>query len=204
MRFRTALIAGLVSALCMMAALPAGSTTNAQLRSKLLTLSNFPTGWTVHNSSSGGGALSGGCLVGIKHAADSDIKVTAAFENGQFPELQEELVSGRAGGVAYSRLNQVLSGCKHFSIAADGQNLTATVGAMSFPVVGKKSSAYEVTFSVKGTEFGIDFILFKAGSLAGLIDYADIGQPDPHQLEAFVTEAVNKIDGKPTVTPTIT
>jgi len=29
------------------AASPVGSTTKTQLRSKLLTLSNFPTGWTI-------------------------------------------------------------------------------------------------------------------------------------------------------------
>jgi hypothetical protein len=203
MRFRTVLIAGLTSAFCVLAALPAGSTANTHLRSKLLTLSNFPTGWTVHDPTSGGGAVSGGCLAGVKHAPDSEIKVTAAFENGQFPQFEEELVSGHAGGEAYNRINRVLARCRHFSIAADGQTFTATVGAMSFPRVGKESNAYQVRFPVDGTNFAADFILFRVGSLAGLVEYADIGQPDPRQVQAFVTEAVNKIEGKPTVTPTI-
>ncbi len=55
---------------------------------------------------------------------------------------------------------------------------------------------------MKGTNAGADFVLFKAGSVAGLVEYADIGQPDPTQLHAFVTEAINKVEGKPTVTPT--
>lgn len=54
----------------------------------------------------------------------------------------------------------------------------------------------------KGINAGADFVLFKVGSVAGVIEYADIGQPDPSQLQAFVTEAVNKVEGKPTVTPT--
>jgi hypothetical protein len=38
--------------------------------------------------------------------------------------------------------------------------------------------------------------------VVGVIEYADIGQPDPTQLQALVTEAVNKVTGKATVTPT--
>ena len=69
MRFRFMLVAGFASTLCLMAVLPAGATTKAQLRSKLLSLSDFPTGWTVDNSSSGGGGVvNGGCLAGVKQA----------------------------------------------------------------------------------------------------------------------------------------
>jgi len=130
------------------------------------------------------------------------MKVTASFENGQLPQLEEQLVSGRVGTAAYNRLNRVLARCKHFSVTSNGETLAATVGAMSFPAVGNESSAYGVTFSVKGINAGADCVLFKVGSVAGLIEYADIGQPDPSQLQAFVTEAVNKVEGKPTTTPT--
>lgn len=202
MRSRAVVVAGLVLGFSLVAAAPAGAMTKTQLRSKLLTLSNMPTGWTVDNSSSGGGGASGGCLAGVKRAPKSEMKVTASFENGQLPQLEEELVSGREGTGAYNRFNRVLAGCKHFSVTSNGETLTATVGAMSFPAVGNESSAYGVTFSVKGINAGADFVLFKVGSVAGVIEYADIGQPDPSQLQAFVTEAVNKVEGRPTTTPT--
>ena len=48
----------------------------------------------------------------------------------------------------------------------------------------------------KGINAGADFVLFKVGSVAGVIEYADIGQPDPSQLQAFVTEAVDKGRGQ--------
>jgi hypothetical protein len=73
---------------------------------------------------------------------------------------------------------------------------------MSFPTVGNESSAYGVTMTVQGINAGADFVLFRLGAIAGLLEYADVGQPDPSQLQAFVIEAVNKIEGKPTVTPT--
>lgn len=202
MRSSVLVVAGLVLGFSLVAAMPAGAMTNSQLRSKLLTLSNLPTGWTVDNSSSGGGAVSGGCLAGVKQAPKSERKVTASFENGQLPQLEEELVSGHTATSAYNRLNKVLARCKHFSETSNGETLAFTVGAMSFPPIGDGSSAYGVTFSVKGINAGADFVLFKVGSVAGVIEYADIGQPDPGQLQAFVTEAVNKVEGKPTVTPT--
>ena len=48
----------------------------------------------------------------------SETKVSAAFENGQLPEFQEELVTGHGATAAYNRLNHVLAGCKHFTPVA--------------------------------------------------------------------------------------
>ena len=111
---------------------PAGAITKSQLRSKLLTLSNMPTGWVVDNSSSGGGSVTSGCLAGVKQAPKNETKVTASFPDGQLPSLEEELVTGSQAIAAYNRLNHVLAGCKHFTAESGGQSMTATVGAMSF------------------------------------------------------------------------
>jgi hypothetical protein len=45
-------------------------------------------------------------------------------------------------------------------------------------------------------------VLFQTGKTIGEVTYEDFGTPDPAQLQAFVTEAVNKVAGKPTTTPT--
>jgi hypothetical protein len=190
---------------CILVASPAGGLTKGQLRSKLLSLSDLPAGWTVATASSGGGsAVSGGCLAGVKKAPKSEEKVTASFVNGQFPQLNEALLTGRSATVAYNRLNRVLARCKHFTVSSDGQTLTATVGAMSLPTVGDESNAYGVTFSFEGISGGVDLVLFKVGSIAGVVEYIDTGQPDPNQLQEFVNESVNKVEGKPTITPTTT
>jgi hypothetical protein len=184
---------------------PTDALTKGQLQSKLLTLSDFPTGWIVDNTSSGGGsAVRGGCLAGVKNSPKSEGKVTASFVHGQFPQLDEALVAGRLATVAYNRINRVLARCKHFTVTSDGQTLSATVGAMSFPTVGDESNAYGVTFSFKGISGGADIVLFKVGSIAGFVEYIDTGQPDPGQLQEFVNESVNKVEGKPTITPTTT
>ena len=182
---------------------PAFALTKAQLRSKTLTISNMPTGWTVDNSSSSssGSAIGGGCLAGVKEAPKTETKVEVSFDDGQFPQLEEELATGNVGQASYNRLNHVLAKCKHFSVASNRQTVTVTVGQMSFPQVGSETKAYGLTFTADGINFGADFVLFRVGSVVGLVEYGDFGQPDPSQLQAFVTEAVNRVEGKPAAAP---
>jgi hypothetical protein len=73
---------------------------------------------------------------------------------------------------------------------------------MSFPTVGSRSSAYAIDISIQEISAGADIVVFEAGPYVGALLYEDIGTPDPGQAEAFVMEAVAKIEGKPTVTPT--
>jgi hypothetical protein len=182
-------------------AVPAGATTKAQLQSKLLSLSNLPSGWVADNSPSAAGTTSG-CLAGVKKAPKSETRATVSFVNGQMPELAEVLVTGHDNLAAYNRLNGDLAKCKQFTVTSNGQSITFTVGAMSFPAVGDESSAYQVSFSEMGLNGAADFVLFRVGSIAGVVEYADIGQPDPTQVQAYVTEAVDKVEDKATVTPT--
>jgi hypothetical protein len=191
-----------VAALVGISTLPAGAVTKAQLRSKLLSISDLPTAWTVDNSSSSG-VVSGGCLAGVAHTPKSETKVEAEFKNGSLPVLKEELVSGHGmATAAYDRLNGVLTRCKHFTATSNGQTYDYSTGAMSFPAIGDRSTSYDVSFSVEGINGGIELVLFELGSIAGLVGYGYLGQPDPNQLQGFVNEAVNKIEGKPTTPPT--
>ena len=73
---------------------------------------------------------------------------------------------------------------------------------MSFPALGYQSSAYALKLSADGVNAGADLVVFKVGKVYGAVDYVDIRTCDPDQAQAFVTEAVDKVEGKPTVTPT--
>jgi hypothetical protein len=185
------------------AAVPAGATTRAQLRAKELSLSNFPTGWSVDNSSSSGGSSSG-CLAGAKSTKPKhSVSVSVSFTNGSAPDLQEQLATGSGSLVAdYGKVRNLLNRCKKLGFTNDGTTINGTIGEMSFPVLGNATNAYAATFSYKGITLGVDIVIFRVAQYVGLIGYEDIGQPDPGELQGFVTEAVNKIEGKPTVTPT--
>lgn len=75
---------------------------------------------------------------------------------------------------------------------------------MSFPTFGDRSGAFALAFSDQGVKVGADVVLFKVGSIIGEVLYEELGTPNTSQLLAFMTEAVNKIEGKPTVTPVLT
>ena len=44
--------------------------------------------------------------------------------------------------------------------------------------------------------------MFRVGKIYGAVEYADLGTPDPDQAQAFVAEAVDKVEGKAVTTPT--
>jgi hypothetical protein len=185
-------------------AAPAGASPNrSQLEAKALSLSNFPTGWAIDNSAFSNPATGGGCLAAIKKKVPShDTKVRVAFANGQLPALQEYLVAGKGAQAAYAQINHALAKCGHFTVASGGQTINGTVGAMSFPQEGAQSNAYAVNITVQGVNAGADLVLFRVGSMLGEVIYEDLGTPDIGSVQAYVNEAVNKVEGKPTTTPT--
>ena len=93
-----------------------------------------------------------------------------------------------------------MAACRAISFTSQGQTISGTVGAMSFPKVGGRSSAFAIKLIVQGVNVGADHVIFEVGQYGGAIGDEDIGQPDATQLQGFVTEAINKIEGKPDAT----
>ena len=170
-----------------------------QLKSEALSISNFPTGWSVNNSADTGDQ---GCVSALRNPGKNVTKVTARFSDGNAPDVEEVLMAGTGAQHTYAKLSQTLSKCKSYTVTSGGQTATMHVGAMSFPQVGQGSTAYAFTVTVQGVNLGADVVLFRAGRTFGAIEYEDFGSPNTDQAEAYVTEAVNKVEGKPTVTPT--
>ena len=111
-------------------------------------------------------------------------------------------MTGSGAQRAFTALSKSLSTCKTYKATSGGQTATVQVGAMSFPQEGQSSSAYALTLTLQGVNLGADLVLFRAGQTYGAVEYDDLGTPDPQQAQAFITEAVNKVEGKATVTPT--
>ncbi len=200
-------IAGLTASLALLVAIagavPAGAVSKAQLRARSLSLSNFPIGWSVDNSSSGGAVSRPACLQGFTSSFPHEVKVTVAYTHGSSPALQETLESGPGPGIdaRYAAFKKKLDGCKEIRLTSGGQTISGTVGAMSFPPVGSRSSAWAMTLTTQGATVGVDLVLFQAGPIIGDVVYEDLSTPDTVELQVFVTEAVNKIEGKGTIPP---
>jgi hypothetical protein len=169
--------------------------TKGELRPKLIQLSQLPSGWTVDNSSSSSSSNSG-CFANTKHIEDKggDVQVTANFVDGNLPEFEEEIAAGRAFSDNFAKVEKYLDRCKRTGFTVNGTVINATIGAMSFPTVGMKSAAYQVSFSVQGISVGIDFVIFQATSdIGGIFLYGNIGQPNVGQLHSFATLALKDL-----------
>jgi hypothetical protein len=169
------------------------------LKSEALSISNFPAGWSVNNTADTGDQ---GCVSALRNPGNHVTKVTVRFSDGNAPDLEEVLMSGSGASKTYAKLSKTLSRCKSYTATNSGQTATVHVGAMSFPQVGQASSAYSMTLTVQGVNLGADLILFRSGRTFGAVEYEDLGTPDINQAQAYVAEAVNKVEGKPTTTPT--
>ena len=173
----------------------ASKVTKGELKSKLITISQLPSGWSVDNSSSSSSTGSG-CFASTKHieTRGRDIETSASFENGNLPDFTEELAGGRSLSSNFAKIEKYLNGCKKVSFTDSGTTYSGTVGAMSFPTVGSRSAAYQVSFSVKGFTVGIDIVVFQAtSSIGGVLLYDDLGQPDVGQLQSFAKLAVKNL-----------
>jgi hypothetical protein len=184
-------------------AAPSFGVTKAELHSKLLSLSDMPTGWSVDNS--GGGAASGatGCLKAIEAQPKLPKgleRARVSYTDGNLPSFGETLEAGKGAVARYDKFLRTLEGCTTFGVDIDGTTVTGSMGAMSFPTVGESSSAFAARLTVKGITVGFDIILFRGGAVDGELLYADIS-PDPATVQAFATAAVRKIEGLPVTAP---
>lgn len=182
---------------------PAGAITKHQLSAQALSLANMPTGWSVDPPTSGG-ATASGCLHTLRLTAKHDAKVLVQFHNGTAPVLGEVLEAGPGAAGRLRSMDSTLANCKMVTVtnSSNGQTVNGTIEAMSFPPIGTKSFAYTASFNVQGATIGISLVGFSDRGLTGAVLLEDLGQPDTTLLQGFVSEAVDKIEGKPLTAPT--
>ena len=176
--------------------LPAGGAeSQAQLKARLISVSDLPTGWSVNN---GTHITNAGCLLPIFR----DPHLTAAkshfLKSGGLPEMDEEVATSRSPAKTFAANVKRLSACHSVAVTSQGQTVNETVGQLSSPkVVGAHSSAYGVSFTVNGTSVAEDIVVLRYGSVLGAIALGDQGTVDTSTLSAFITVALTKIEGRP-------
>ena len=169
------------------------SAAQPKLSSELLSVSQMPIGWSVDNSSSGGGV---GCLAnilepkGIKQTSYASIDLD---DNGNTPVVEERLATYSNATTAYKKIVATLSACKHVSGTSGGVKGTGTVGQMSFPHYGTTSAAFAVSLLIQGTTLGADLLIVRKGNVVMGIEEVDIPPVDVSQFQGFVVKALAKI-----------
>lgn len=187
---------GLVVALAP-AASASRSSERAGLRSKLLTLSALPSGWTEKSTTSGTKSTtttSGapGCLRGGK-APKTYVKATAEFHaKTTLPQFDEGLAIGPNERLEWDKIVHALSKCKSFTITSQGVKLHATVKPISFPRMGKQSGAYKMTMTEGATDVTLDVFVFRTSSLIGFMVYGGLTPLDNAQALTLAKAAAAK------------
>jgi hypothetical protein len=181
---------------------PAGAYTTSQLTSKTLSLNNLPTGWSVSSFDTLTELLPD-CLSGLQLlTATHHAMVSVSFQDGTLPILQEELgwVSYGASD-DYKLIVQALRGCRGPLYASlDAVPATVTVKPISYRTYGNRSAAFAVgtSFFYEGRKLstGTDLVIFQVNRVVGLVLYGELGIPPPSLSGSFVTEAIDKLEGK--------
>jgi hypothetical protein len=210
-RAQSVVTAGLVAfvgiAMMMQASVVGATTRYPSVKGKLLTIAEMPAGWRVDNSSSNGGLGGTKCLAGLNKANKTPGQAGVSFEDGAgVPFVGEVIGSGQKVTRAFSEISSRLAECKTLQLKEGGATYRGTIGALSFPTIGSKSSAFLISFTIKGVTAGIDLVVFATGSYVGALTYGNIGTPEITQVEAFAHLALAKLVGStlPSVPTTTT
>ncbi len=172
-----------------------GSGTANTAQNHLLSAADLPAGWSATPVSQKTVQTSAPCLSGLAGNHQGYTYASVAFVEGtSIPSLGEVLATGPQAQRQWQSLGSALARCRTATITVAGEKAPVTIRPISFPRVGSGSSAYAWTFTVSGIPVGDDLILFRAGSYAGYLTYADVGSPPPATVQAFANAAVAKAE----------
>ena len=190
----TILVAATIGAGLLVTNTAGAAVSQAQLKARLISVSDLPTGWSVNN---GAHITNAGCLLPIFRDPHLTLAKAHFFMGGNVPELDEELATSRSPAKTFAANVKRLNACHSISVSNQGQTVNETVGQLSFPTVGTQSSAYNVSFTVGGTSVAEDIVVLRSGSILGAIALGYQGTVDTSALSAFITVAITKIEGHP-------
>ncbi|MGD0607989.1 MAG: alpha/beta hydrolase [Streptosporangiaceae bacterium] len=160
---------------------------------RLLAAADLPAGWSAAPPRPNSTPADAPCLSGLTTSPTGYQHATAAFVEGtSIPYIGEVLATGPQGQQRWQSLGQTLARCRTATISSGGQKATVTIQPLPFPRVGSTSSAYAWTFTVGGIRFGVDIVLFKAGTDTGYLTYAGLGSPAVPTVQAFADAAAGK------------
>jgi hypothetical protein len=172
-------------------AYPAGA---ASVKSRLLSVTDMPPGWTVTYIPTSSGVTSSHCLSSL-HKLIHQRSATIAFAGGE-TKLAEKIATGPRAVAQLHLLNRGLRACHGVTLKALGKRLHLAIRQMPFPKVGSTSAAYSFRGSLTGIALGLNVVTFRVGRYVGIMIYGGPGTPDITTTIAFAKEAVAKTEGQ--------
>ena len=170
----------------------ATSASGAIPKSKLLTLSDLPAGWSAIPPKSVA-VLRSACLHGITAPVKHLTEDVVSYENAQATgQIIESLATGSGSSAHYRAVNNALNRCTDLKLSSGHDPSTGAIGAMSFQQVGNHSEAYSAHLIGK-SKTGVDVVVFEAGSYMGVFVYLVTGTPNVNRFQYLVDVATSKV-----------
>jgi alpha/beta hydrolase fold len=170
-----------------------GRSTSAELRDRLLAVTDLPAGWAVTPTTGKGAAVKASCLSSLpRHPQSWSFDIGAFAQGTSVPNLVEVLATGSGVREAWKRLAAALARCHTSSLVLGTAKVEAQVQPVSLRAGARESAAYAWTFTLGGIRLGFDLVLFQAAAYSGYIAYADLAAPRKSTVTAFVRAAIAK------------
>jgi hypothetical protein len=205
MRLVSRMILAAVAVLCavVLTSASAGTISKGQLRSKLLTLADFPKGWVVAKSNptdNETGCFSHASLSHVKRGNQHDLSAQKEFDAPapiSLPFVGETLHAGHGLGTSLTKVKDYVEGCKPFTMTVDGYRTHVVVKVLNVPSQGSYSASFALEYSIDETPFYVAFIQFETDHVACDLGVGGIGAPPISALGEIALGAKEKIDGIP-------
>jgi pimeloyl-ACP methyl ester carboxylesterase len=178
-----------------------GSTPSAgasvDLESRLLSLDELPSGWTVTRNSEQGTTTS--CISApIANEKGWRRASTSFVQPHGIPALSETIAIGPKLRATWQKETQELSACHHATVRVGPATYHVTISELSLPRSGVASAGYAWRFTADGVQIGIDLALFITARFSVTVGYTDLGSPNPSAFDKFVQAAAAQASGSKT------
>ncbi len=182
---------------------PSAAPVLPDLRAQLLKLADLPAGWTVHQQSLMHTQGADECIraaVDLQWEADDRAEVTFRYGPGGLPSLAENVgYSLKLTKAAMAAAIETLDACRKISNKERGMSFDAELLAVSFPVIGDESRAYQLTthtvFHTHLTTTVTDLLVFRVGDELAFLAYVTGGSPEVLGFQRIAAKAAAEIAG---------
>ncbi|MGD1013240.1 MAG: alpha/beta hydrolase [Acidimicrobiales bacterium] len=203
----TILVVAVVAVLVAVSLAVTLSTTSANtLKSRVLAISDLPTGWTATKSQQSTLDQPGSeCLAGAtSHQHPSVISETASFYEGLgLPVLGEYLAEDSSALTSFAADVRSLATCHTLTFSQDGHTFQATIAPVTLGRQVVRTVAYSLEFTDAGLHVVTDLVLFATPKYLGEVIYSDSAPPSAATVTRLTSEAIRKAEGQ-TIAPFIT
>jgi len=176
-------------------AAPSGSAAVSELETRLLTLADAPSGWSIAKDQQSDSPFK--CVLAAR-PADGVETARVSFQDGSGgDQLSQRLVRYAdidAAAADLAKVADALGGCDE-NAKVEGHAMTFTGSEMSFPAHGEQSRAISATLDLEGaTAAGAMYAMVRVGDVVAFLTLAsDYSTPYVGDLEDWAAAAVDRL-----------